>query len=428
MKYFAVVGKPILFSKSPEIFNTFFREKNISAKYTRLLADTAEKAVELFKDLDLSGMSVTAPFKTDIIPFLDEIDSRSKAIGSVNTVVKKDGKLIGYNTDYDGILNTIREFKNKNILLLGAGGASRAVIYTVLEQGGKLTIYNRTKSKLEQLAQEFNIEICSEEKLANTVGESDIIINTIPNGVQLIDDSLFKKEHIIFDAIYHQSVYKHLEDKLNLSFYDGKQWLVNQAIGAFNLFFENDKLERDTINISFPKPKEKIIFTGFMGSGKSLIGEQVAQLLNTKFFSTDNIVSQKESCSINEIFEKYGESYFRKSEQDVLNMLASMNGPAIVSSGGGMVLDSKNRQVISDSYISVWLYASPETIMQRAKPDNRPLLQDNFNLDFIQKLMAERKEYYFTSADIIINTNAKTPKEIVKLLFHELSLLNNENS
>jgi len=102
-------------------------------------------------------------------------------------------------------------------------------------------------------------------------------------------------------------------------------------------------------------------------------------------------------------------------------MLSDKNEKAIISAGGGVVLNKQNRKLISENYLSIWLYANSKTIMQRTRPDNRPLLKNNFNLAFIQKMMLERKNFYAKSADIIINTNDKNIQQIIKLIEQELA-------
>jgi len=421
MKLFAVTGNPILFSRSPEIFNPVFKNKNIDAKYLRLSAKSAKEAIDLFKELGLSGISVTAPFKTDIMQYLDQIDEIAQNIGAVNTVVKQGDKLFGYNTDYNGIVNSLENIKDQKILLIGAGGAAQAVAYSITKNDGLLTIFNRTTEKAEALAKKYDAKICVNDNLQKATQEADIIINTLPSGIKVLEDDWFSKQQTIFDAIYHNSVYQDIATKTDISFLSGETWLKNQAIPAFKLFFKDENLSFDEIEFSDKKANDKLILTGFMGAGKSIIGEAISKKIDCNFFSTDTIIENKEGLSINEMFAKYGESYFRKTEQEVLNMLSSMNGKAIISSGGGMVLDSKNRELIAENYLSVWLYANSESIMQRAKPENRPLLKNNFNLGFIQDLMEQRKDFYAQSCNILINTNNRTPQEVIELLEQELA-------
>jgi shikimate dehydrogenase len=424
MELFAVTGNPILFSRSPDIFNSIFKLKNIDAKYTRLAASSAKEAIDLFKELNLSGMSVTAPFKTEIIQYLDKIDEMALQIGSVNTVINKDGFLHGYNTDYYGIKNTLPDLNNKRVLLLGAGGAAKAVAYTILKNNGILTIYNLSEEKAKKLADNFKANYCTKQNLKTAVENSDIIINTVPTGVKLIEDNWLKTNHIIFDAIYHNSAYKNITEQLNIKFYSGEDWLINQAIPAFNLFFADKTINKSEIKITQQKPKNKLVFTGFMGSGKSQIGKEISQKIGGNFFSTDTIIETKEHLKINDIFKNHGEFFFRQIENQVLTMLSNMNGKAIVSSGGGVVLDKNNRELIADNFTNIWLYANPNSIMQRAKPENRPLLKDNFNIEYVSNLMEQRKDFYAESADIIINTNNKNLEEIINLILNEISSIN----
>jgi len=419
MKLFAVTGNPILFSRSPNIFNPIFEKKRIDAYYTRITAQSAKEAINLFKELGLSGMSVTAPFKTDIIEYLDQIDELAREIGSVNTVILKNKKLLGYNTDYYGIINSLGTIKNKTILLIGAGGAAKAVAYSIQKNGGFVNIYNRTQSKAENIAAKYSAEICLHKDLEKVCKNADIIINTVPTGIKILKDKWFHSKHVIFDAIYHNSVYKNVAKRLNAKFISGETWLKNQAIPTFKLFFNDINLNLNEIEILPTKPKNKIILTGFMGSGKSIIGEHLSKKINYKFFNTDTIIEKKEGLNINKIFEKNGEIYFRKIEQEILNMLSDKNEKAIISAGGGVVLNKQNRKLISENYLSIWLYANSKTIMQRTRPDNRPLLKNNFNLAFVQKMMLERKNFYAKSADIIINTSDKNIQQIIKLIEQE---------
>ncbi len=416
MKLFAVTGNPIAFSKSPNIFNTFFKINSDNAKYFRLLAETAKEAITVFNELELSGMSVTAPFKTDIIQYLDEVDDIAKNIGSVNTIIRKNNKLIGYNTDYNGIINSLANVKDKNILLLGAGGAAKAVAFSLKQNGANITIVNRTRKKAQELAEKFNILQKNISDIESIIDTTDIIINTIPNGVKLIKDEWLNSKHIIFDAIYNNSVYKEVSKQKSIAFIDGKKWLLNQAIPAYKLFINKD-IEVNSSAINFEsKPKDKIILVGFMGSGKSTIAEKLSEKLNIKHFSTDVVITVREGLSINEIFEKHGEQYFRDAEEQILNMLCSMAGKGIISTGGGVVLSEKNRSIIDENYKSIWLYANTQTIMNRTKPENRPLLKDNFTEKRISELMNERKNYYTQSADLLINTSNKTIDEVVEIL------------
>ncbi len=416
MNIFAVTGNPIAFSKSPNIFNTFFNINNDDATYFRLNADSAKEAITVFNELELSGMSVTAPFKTDIMQYIDEVDDIAKQIGSVNTIIRKNNKLIGYNTDYNGIIDSLPNVENKNILLLGAGGAAKAVAYSLKQNGANITIVNRTENKATDLAGKFNLSPINISNIKSIIKNIDIIINTIPNSIKLIKDEWLNSNHIIFDAIYNNSVYKEIAKKKSIQFIDGKTWLLNQAIPAYKLFIGKD-INISISDINFEqKSKEKIILVGFMGSGKSTIAEKLSEKLNMKHFSTDTVISVREGMSINDIFEKHGEQYFRDAEEQILNMLCSMAGKGIVSTGGGVVLSEKSRKIIDKNYQSIWLYANTDAIMKRTEPENRPLLKNNFTKERVTELMNGRKDFYSQSCDLLVNTSYKTIDEVINLL------------
>ena len=423
MKYFAVTGKPIFFSKSPEIFKVFFNSEDIDAHYFRLAADSAKDAIDNFKMLGLSGMNVTAPFKTEIIKYLDDLDELARKIGGVNTVVKKGNKLIGYNTDYYGVIDSLHEVNNKTILLLGAGGAAKAVAYALNNKAQKIFIANRTIKKAEELANSLNLSTIKIEEINKILTKTDIIVNTLPQGVKLINDEYLPDNIIFFDAIYHKSAYKQICKQKGIKFISGKSWLINQAKRAFELFFDKTTNLDESCFVDDFTIKEKIILIGFMGSGKSSIGKKISENLNEKFFSTDDILTTKESKSILQIFEEKGEKYFREVENQILQMLSSMGGKAIVASGGGVVLSEENRKLLKDNFYSIWLYSDIENIMKRVNPESRPILKDNFTEEKITELFNNRMSLYKKSADLFLNTSNKTIDETLKKIFSEINSL-----
>ncbi|MBN2236223.1 MAG: shikimate dehydrogenase [Bacteroidales bacterium] len=243
----AVVGNPIAHSKSPLIFRFLFDEINREYSYERILLNAANEIPLLFEE-GYDGINITAPFKELVIPYLDELSVDAKAIKSVNTVVKRDGKLIGYNTDVFGVLNAFKEelieLKGKRCLILGAGGASRAAIYALLLEQAEVKIYNRSLEKAQKLAEEFKIEAIQSTDLANAIQESDILIDTLPAGVNIVPANSLHSNLIVLDASYPQSVYK---GKGISKLISGEYWLINQAIPAFELFTEK-KIKRNEFN------------------------------------------------------------------------------------------------------------------------------------------------------------------------------------
>ena len=150
---FAVTGNPVLHSKSPVIFNTIFQRLGMSDShvYTRIAANTPAEAMFLFKELRLTGMNVTAPFKANIMVYLDEVDDAAKTIGGVNTVVREEMGIKGYNTDYMGVTGALAtrgiDLEGKRCVVLGAGGAGRAAVYGLLWKKASVTLVNRLRTE-----------------------------------------------------------------------------------------------------------------------------------------------------------------------------------------------------------------------------------------------------------------------------------------
>ncbi len=248
MKYYYLLGNHIDYSLSPEIHNLFFEQNQIDAKYQLLDAkDDFENAIERLKSEDVSGFNVTIPYKTKIIPYLDQMSDKARAIGSVNTVDVTDGKWVGYNTDVDGFVQSMA-FENicldrKRILLLGAGSAAHSIAYVIIKKGVKsILIYNRSHERRNAIW----TDITNDYGFKNVMGIHDyhgvvvdIVINTTPIGgvhsinEQIVDLSQFTVNHVI-DLIYNPKKTALLKqaETLDIKTVNGLGMLINQALYA----------------------------------------------------------------------------------------------------------------------------------------------------------------------------------------------------
>ena len=157
-----------------------------------------------------------------------------------------------------------------------------------------------------------------------------------------------------------------------------------------------------------------IFLIGFMGCGKSAVSTYMSQKHNMDVVEMDEEIVRRENMTISEIFERKGENYFRDMESQLLQELEMQSGK-VVSCGGGVILREENVEIMKKNGFIVLLTAEPETILQRVKDDdNRPLLQGNKNVEYIKELLEKRIPYYTKAADIIVQTDNKSIKEICK--------------
>jgi len=223
---YGVIGDPIKQSKSPIMLNRAFQESGINAVYTAFHI-TNESLADFIKGvrvMGIGGVNVTIPHKLQVMDLLDEIDADAIALGAVNTIVNRDGRLIGYNTDGIGYVRSLKEeaisdIAGKSIVVVGAGGAARGIIYALLkEKPSKVTIINRSVANAEQLAvsltSEIPIQVAGQDQLEACCGEADIVINTTSVGMYPhMDETPIRGEWLKSSAVASDLIYNPLETK-----------------------------------------------------------------------------------------------------------------------------------------------------------------------------------------------------------------------
>ncbi|MDM7202995.1 MAG: shikimate dehydrogenase [Thermodesulfobacteriaceae bacterium] len=246
-KVFGIIGDPVDHSLSPTMHNIAFKELGIKAVYGAFLVkpENLAKAIEGIKALNIKGVSVTIPHKEAIVSYLDEIDQVALKIGAVNTILNENGVLKGYNTDWIGVIKAFEEkgvqLKGKRVVILGAGGASRAIIYALKESGAeKITLYNRTYAKAEKLASLFQISAYPWEDLPKA--EGDILIQATSVGLKSfhspISEEILKRFKIAMDTVYIplRTKFLSLAEKFVDITIDGLKMLLYQGVEQFKLF------------------------------------------------------------------------------------------------------------------------------------------------------------------------------------------------
>jgi shikimate dehydrogenase len=266
-KLYAVIGDPIAHSMSPAMHNDLFSFYKIDAHYQPLLVkkEQLKEAIIGLKAIGVSGFNVTVPHKTDVIPFLDEIDPLAEQIGAVNTVVNRDGALVGYNTDglgfETGLKSIITNLSTQKILMIGAGGASRAIYYTLAKSGvAQIDICNRTVERAERLIQDCPYKIASKALTLNQAEEElshySIIIQTTQVGMAPDFDSIpISLDRLDKGTVVSDIIYNPLEPKILIEakrkgalVQNGVDMFVNQGALAFQywtgIFPDTNKMKQ----------------------------------------------------------------------------------------------------------------------------------------------------------------------------------------
>jgi shikimate dehydrogenase len=257
-----LIGHPIKHSYSPYIQNYALEEMGIDCIYLAfdVVSENLRSSVNSVLTLGLKGINVTLPHKEKIIKYLDELSEEASIIGAVNTVVNDHGKLIGYNTDANGVLETLLPFKDKisgtKVTVIGAGGSARAVIYTLLRyfKPEEINIINRTHQRADTLMNYFSLKMRYDSfhtfelfppDNVETIKNSRLIINSttigmypeIEDSITDIEDS-FNEEQIVFDLIYNPTKTKFLRmaEEQGAKVIGGMTMLISQAAKSFQLW------------------------------------------------------------------------------------------------------------------------------------------------------------------------------------------------
>lgn len=362
---YALIGEKLSHSFSPPIHKML---GNSSYSLYELPPSELEGFI---RSGEYEGLNVTIPYKSAVMPFIDEISSEAEKIGSVNTVVRKNGRLFGCNTDYYGFSYMAKRagisFEGKKVIILGSGGTSLTAQAVCYDCGAReIKVISRTgKENYENINRHYDAEI---------------IVNTTPVGmypdtdgspIELTD---FKKLDGVIDVIYNplRTTLLCYAKKLGVKYTNGMPMLVAQAKKAHELFFdcECDDFIIEDIITRISRKKQNIVFVGMPGSGKSTTAQLAKENTGMTVFDTDREVERKEKRSIPEIFATDGEEYFRRLESEVISELSKKNG-IIISTGGGAVLMEENRINLMHNGFVIMLKRPLKLLSTKGRPLSR---------------------------------------------------------
>ena len=413
MKKYGCIGKKLAHSFSKEIHGKL-------ADYNyELIELTEDEITPFFEKKEFAAINVTIPYKQTVMPFLDCISDIASKIGAVNTIVNKDGKLYGYNTDYYGMKALIEKIgvslSGKKVLILGTGGTSKTARVLATDLGAaKILNVSRRKSD----------ECVTYEEVIEAHLDANIIINTTPSGMypdcesKPIDIAKFAHLEGIVDAVYNPlctNLILDAKDK-GIKAEGGLYMLVMQAVVAVEKFLDIsiDKEVADKVFSDTLSAKENIVLTGMPGSGKSTVGKLI-NLMGFEFVDTDAEIEKRCGCTIKELIDTKGEKYFRDLETEVVKDVSS-ESRRIISTGGGVILRPENVRCLKRNGKLFFIDAN---LNRLRATDDRPL-SDTY--EKLKKLYDERIDIYSQTADVIVPDmdTAKDEAEYIKVRREEM--------
>ena len=383
--------------------HSFSREiHNLLASYTYDLKELPKNELDTFmKSRNFKGVNVTIPYKESVIPYLDEIDEAAKAIGAVNTIVNREGRLIGYNTDFYGmrelLLSRSIRIEKRFVAVLGTGGTSKTACAVAKSLGA---------SRIVRVSRNPHSDgDISYDELEAIKTDIQIIINTTPVGMYPnencapLDIDGFSALEGVVDAIYNPLRTKLISDARarQIRAAGGLYMLVAQAARAAELFTGDCNMMQKTEKAycSILKNKQNIVLVGMPGSGKSTLGRMLAKKTGKAFYDSDSEIEKQTGMCIPDYFSKYGEDGFRAIETGVIKRLSLLGG-IVIATGGGTVIRSENIDSLAKNGIIVYL---DRPISDIKITSNRPLTR---SVDDLKKKYYERHEMYEKSADITV--------------------------
>ncbi len=414
MKKYGCIGKKLTHSFSKEIHARL-------ADYEYELIELSEEEIQpFFEKKDFEAINVTIPYKQTVIPYLDSVSDVATRIGAVNTIVNRNGKLYGYNTDYYGMRALIErvglDIRGKKVLVLGTGGTSKTARVVAADMGAfEVLTVSRNKSS----------EFITYDEAEKNHSDAQIIINTTPCGMypncepKPIDISSFERLEGVIDAIYNPLCTNLVLDARSrgIKAEGGLYMLVMQAVVAVEKFLDTkiEKKAADSVYASVFASKENIVLTGMPGSGKSTVG-RLLKIDGYELVDTDSEIEKRCGCTIKELINNMGEKYFRDLETEVVRDVSS-ESCRIISTGGGAILREENVRYLKRNGR---LYFIDAALSRLRATGDRPLSNTE---DKLAKLYNDRIDIYRSTSDVVVPDMDTPEKEAEYILEKRTELI-----
>ena len=401
---FGLLGRTLGHSFSPRIHSA------LGNTNYELFEREPSQLQEFFADPELQGINITIPYKVNALEACDVVDPRAERIGCVNTMVRKDGKWHGYNTDYDGFVFTLQhagiDVSGKECIILG-DGASSATIHVALEDLGAKNIVHLSRKTAPFYGD-----------APNYYETAQIIINCTPIGMyphnpaNLIDITQFSKLEGVVDLIYNprRTILLLQAEMMEIPHCDGLPFLVAQGVEAANHFqgesFGTKEIEQ--ILRDMRREKENIILIGMPGVGKTTVGKALGEEMGRTCVDVDHEL-EKEIGDISTYITEQGEAVFREKEAEMIAKFGTQTG-LIISTGGGCVTVPKNFAHLRQNGRIYQLTQPVENLSTSGR------VLSSGGIERLRELEATRTPMYESFAQCIVEHNRNAPETVATIL------------
>lgn len=378
-----------------------------------LLGDSDYRLIELSPDElgkfitsdTWDALNVTIPYKRDVMTYCDELTERASLIGSVNALVRRDGRIIGDNTDFAGFCDMVQgtSFAAKKVCVLGSGGASLTVQAACRELGAREVVVVSRRGEVTY----DNVE---------RFRDADILVNTTPVGMLPdsdgcpVDLDRFQNLSAVFDLIFNPLCTRLVIEarERGIAAVGGMRMLCTQAHEARLFFGDTPPLSRDELYSTVMRAHENVVFVGMPGCGKSTLARVIADRFKAKFIDTDSEIIERAGKPIPQIFADSGEAAFRALESEVVRDVCARFGQ-VIATGGGAILREENRRAIKWNSFVIWLDCPTE----RLSTHGRPL---SSSPEAVKKLWTERAHLYREIADVRISVDPDNARNVSRII------------
>ncbi len=417
-----LLGGRLAHSVSPRMMNRVFRAAGIRALYVPWEVEDPAPVLEAVRSFEFAGAAVTIPLKERVAPLLDALDADAAAIGAVNTVVARGGLLTGSNTDVGGALDALREvlpdLAGKRALLLGAGGAGRALAFGLKAAGVAVSVVDPAPDRAARLAAQVGGQAVTP---GAALPEADLLVNCSPVGQwPAVDETpappgCLRPGLTVFDVVYNPPDTRLLREARaagartvgGLAMLAGQgarqveRWL-GVAVAAEDLRREGEEALR--------RRRAPVVLVGMRGAGKTAAGRLVAERLGRPFADLDQEVERRAGRTVAEVFATEGEAGFREREAAALGEV--LRDGIVLALGGGAVERAESRVRLADSGARVvWLSAPPAVLAARVAGSGRPSLTGRPPEEEVAAVLARREALYRAVAAAEVSSAEGSPDQ-----------------